>query len=920
MIFSRFFPPAHASSNPKTRIEAIAKLSVDSPNERRILHELAFNDENANVSIAALEQLNSFPLWLKMAQTAADNKVKNVAKRWIESAIVHEHNTLHKDERDEFLLKSASIDLTTQVLSESEDISQDTQLVLALLTKIDRPAFTQKYFLTMASPEVKSHIIEATDNTDLLQKLMRKSDDEEIKAQLQGRIDDLIAQQQKPIELEKKVTLTLSKLQALMDKDDFVLIKEQQGLLNAEFQQFQQEFSCLNDDAIQSVNERYQRIEEKLARHLARLAPVWEAKQEAKALAAAKVTAQESVDKILAHQSILADERILNLTIGDIAQVQQTINQAEEAVLAFIALGGDGRSLQKQLHQWQNVWDGLPVIQRHSEQLTQILTELKDAIGKIDTAETLIEWRDWQQKWHKVTEQMSLVPAYLQGQWKQLRKEWQNSYQRHKAAQQADLKQIRKHLNIINNLVEQGKFRAAMARFGKLESDFTAIPKASQALLQRRFDQTKEQISQLEGWQSYLAAPRKPELLKEAQQLAESDAEDDISGRMRHIKYLRQQWLSLGKLGTPEDDALGVAFDETLELAFTPCRAYFAAQEARNEAAKTERLAIISALSAISCEQPMQELSREYEAVRQRWMKAPAVDSETYTSLKKQWDAAQKSIQQLLAQWYNQNKEEKLKLIQHIEDVFAEGISDDIAKVAIDAQQQWKTLGTAGKRHESRLWKQFRDVNDKIFNALKEQRNDQRRADKNQGEQVKLAIASFAEQLASLSRADINTGIRELQDKIHDLKGANKAALTTQLNKIVKLSEQQQRERQQDKKNQAVDTLVTFLSQWQGELADIDTGLEGCPKAWSQALKLNKADTEEKRKELTLQLEIVLAIESPKTEQQARSKLQLQMMTAKLAEGEEVSTQELINLWLSYGPVTDKLLLARFENVLKQKK
>ena len=88
MIFSRFFSPSHSSNDPDTRIKAIEKLSPDSPNERRILHELAFNDSAAAVSLAALEKLNSFALWLKMSQIAKEPRLVTAAQARVECALI----------------------------------------------------------------------------------------------------------------------------------------------------------------------------------------------------------------------------------------------------------------------------------------------------------------------------------------------------------------------------------------------------------------------------------------------------------------------------------------------------------------------------------------------------------------------------------------------------------------------------------------------------------------------------------------------------------------------------------------------------------------------------------------------------------------------------------------------------------------
>ena len=90
MIFSRIFAPSHQSPKPEKRMQAIESLSPEKAQEKTILHELAFNDEDANVSLAALEKLNSFVLWLKMSQIAKQSRVKKAAEKKVNAALLGE--------------------------------------------------------------------------------------------------------------------------------------------------------------------------------------------------------------------------------------------------------------------------------------------------------------------------------------------------------------------------------------------------------------------------------------------------------------------------------------------------------------------------------------------------------------------------------------------------------------------------------------------------------------------------------------------------------------------------------------------------------------------------------------------------------------------------------------------------------------
>ena len=104
MIFSRLFAPSHTSQNPEKRREAIKNLSPEKPTDKTLLHELAFNDENADVSLDALNKLGSFVLWQKMSQIAKHERVQRTANKVVLACLMGEGEiTISRAEKAAFL-------------------------------------------------------------------------------------------------------------------------------------------------------------------------------------------------------------------------------------------------------------------------------------------------------------------------------------------------------------------------------------------------------------------------------------------------------------------------------------------------------------------------------------------------------------------------------------------------------------------------------------------------------------------------------------------------------------------------------------------------------------------------------------------------------------------------------------------------
>ena len=211
MIFSRIFTPSHQSPKPEKRIQAIESLSPVKAQEKTILHELAFNDEDSNVSLAALEKLNSFVLWLKMSQIAKQTRVKKTAEKKVNEALVAEGDlSLSSQEKFSFLTETASADLVVQMLpqmlAKDPALLSDDSLAKALIEKVDKPSFTQYVFLEGASAGLQTQLINAQDKISELQKLAKKVSDSELLAQIDTRVAAIKDAQRRPVELKKQLT------------------------------------------------------------------------------------------------------------------------------------------------------------------------------------------------------------------------------------------------------------------------------------------------------------------------------------------------------------------------------------------------------------------------------------------------------------------------------------------------------------------------------------------------------------------------------------------------------------------------------------------------------------------------------------------------------------------------------------------
>lgn len=928
MIFSRFFTPAHASENPQTRIESIAKLSPDSINEKRILHELAFNDDNREVSLAALEKLNSFALWQKMSQIASDAQVKQRAQKWVNEAILSDTADISERERTDFLLNSASSDLVHSVLMQGQDLTQHTQLVIQLLDKVGRQATVVHVCLNYDNSELASQIITSTQDVDLLQKIAKKAADEALVQLANQRIAAIDIAKQKPIQIEKDVTLILAKIKALLDKSDFPSVEAQFNELSQSFMKASREFDCLDPQLATSFKDKAEALSTRIQGHLARLKPHWHEQEKAQLRESLLAEVKNKVEQLRSELDVLFEHKLFSATLADVQNVVEISQEAEAVVTALKEHKHVDVRFSEQLTQCQRALDSFPACQQQAQKLQVIVEQAEALFDKQDPEQILATKNEWdllQTQWRDLTDAMPSLPENLLSRWKKLKSQWRDLNQQRKAEQQQHLKHCRKHLNIIGSMVEQGKFRGAMARFTRLEQDFSTLPESSQALLQRRFDQTKEQISRLEGWQSYLAAPRKPALLEDAKRLL-SESADDIPARVRQIKYLRKQWQSLGATDDAEDNALNQAFDEALEHAFEPCRLFFAEQEKQRETAKSERQMLIQQLEVLDLTQQPEDVYKASETLKQAWRNAGQVDRTAYAELRAQWDSALASVMVVVNQWHQENRAAKQTLIDKAKQLNQAQDDNNAVASAQQLQAQWKEIGHAGRRYEGRLWQQFKQANDDIFAQAKANRVAQRQSEKTELDAFIDKVTQLAQTAKTAPIGEVSVQLDGLQDEWKNLQRTLKNTKTTgvdgKLKGIAKTLNVRIAEAEQRKLDLHLGALINLLANWtESQLADqVEDGKYWAeiPRVWQQAIA-NGQGNADLRHQLTVELEILLGLDSPEQDYSLRQTRQLALLTAKMEQGEAASVDELVLQWLGCGPLTSEQqrFQDRFERIVR---
>ena len=283
MIFKHLFRSKHQNPDPQVRLQAIENLNKQDPQQKSFLHELAFNDSDVGVSLAALQKLDSFVLWYKMSQIAKNDRVQKKALQFVETTLLDEQNeALTSQQKRVFIHETRDIRLIEKLLRQ-QWIQKDTELTMGLLQTADKPQLQEKLLFDTTNESLQIAILQTfTDGVQarkLLNKIQKKTASSALKALANETLQGWLTSEQAPIEVEQQVTMVLSRMLALKDQSDFLQLQQQQTLLTHQYNQIAARFVCLADLKRAEIEQKHTDICSRVERNIALLKPQWQAQQ-----------------------------------------------------------------------------------------------------------------------------------------------------------------------------------------------------------------------------------------------------------------------------------------------------------------------------------------------------------------------------------------------------------------------------------------------------------------------------------------------------------------------------------------------------------------------------------------------------------------------------------------------------------------
>ena len=384
---------------------------------------------------------------------------------------------------------------------------------------------------------------------------------------------------------------------------------------------------------------------------------------------------------------------------------------------------------------------------------------------------------------------------------------------------------------------------------------------------------------------SFATNPKREELITEITDIITNPLEDPKKQAHR-IHDLQAKWQLLDLSSRPASREQWSKFNELCNKGWEPCSEYFDELKAIKVNNANQRFKIIEEINIYVSENSsnwpeVRTLIQYMRGTFDQWQKfAPVLDKDL-NKLKSAYFESKKPINDYIKKQESNVIAIKESLISKVDAIDGEDGDLNIKKFN-DLKNEWKKAGSAGRKHDNKLWDKFNKSADRLFNAKKEVLD------------AELVIAK--ELLGKIKKDEIST--KEASNEMQNLSNISKTKEYSLLRAAIKDKKIEQENKNKAEKIDSYLNLFEAFSKQEFDTLDLPKSIA----SKVSKLKTSKSDNAQLQY-VCIKLEIMAGIDSLKKDSDLRQSIQLEMLTSKFNK----SSANLDSL--------DDLLIHFFENL-----
>lgn len=523
------------------------------------------------------------------------------------------------------------------------------------------------------------------------------------------------------------------------------------------------------------------------------------------------------------------------------------------------------------------------------------------------------------------------------------------------AAEALALRQVGGLIGKANSALREGNTARAAGLRRAVEERLPTVP-AVPAFLASQVLKLDIKLHELKEWKDYAVAPKRAELIEEMEALIGST--ESPKALADRIKRLQDEWKTISKGIVSDSEADWQRFHQASHAAYQPCREYFEAQARLRQENVEKRRLVLERLRAFESSQSGEHpdwraVTAVLREAPQEWRRHSPVDRAAGLAIQEEFDASIDRLQGRLDSWYAHNLAEKKSLILRAQHLRAKEDSSEAVEAVKRLQLLWKSIGVAQRDQEQRLWDEFREQCDAVFQK-RQQVHAEFAAGLEANKRQAATLCEEAEQLAALSGTAFLEGVAKIPqwrtdfDALAAVPRADLRGLRDRFERAltrcqVLVSQMRERDKERSFTNLLEAARLIHAYGWAvaqgGASSDLEglkqaaeifiAGVQQWPKGGAQALKEAwvkahaSSDSDVVANETALRMlcirsEILTDRPTPPEDHTLRRVYQVQRLVRSMGQRNEDSADDLDAFglaWVRVGPVsaaTHETLLARF--------
>lgn len=313
--------------------------------------------------------------------------------------------------------------------------------------------------------------------------------------------------------------------------------------------------------------------------------------------------------------------------------------------------------------------------------------------------------------------------------------------------------------------------RAAADEIRALKAGAGALAKPTA----QRLGRLAQQLTELERWESFGQQNARVQLCERAEAAAAQTL--DPPQRALDVQKLRNEWKALDQQHAGVPKALWERFDAACEKAYAPAARYFSELAAQKKEARKRREAFIAAAAAHAATALAEPV--DWRAV-ERWLRETdqgwrdgdlgSVDPGAWKKLDLHLKSVLAPLREALSAARDGARAGRLALIDEVTALAARAMEREVPSQVKSIQAKWQAEAKAmplAQRDERALWIRFRAACDAVFDARQNKRKEEdgRKSEHRRGLQD---LCAQLEQLAHAAEKDepeIRRAMRDLQER-----------------------------------------------------------------------------------------------------------------------------------------------------------